>query len=83
MKKYLFLIATSILLVGCAEGTTTIHKMLGEPDQRIVGKEYTEYNGHCLQNNGLELAGEVAVKYCPHCSSGNERMLVPLKKLIK
>lgn len=49
MKKNLILLALSTLLFSCADNATTTTKRIGEPQQRIIGKEYTVYNGYGYQ----------------------------------
>ena len=41
----LITVLLAIILVSCADNSTTTTKAIGELKQRIIGKEYTEYNG--------------------------------------
>ena len=49
MKKILTLLMFSTLLFSCADNSTTTTKYLDEPKQRIIGKEYTVYEGYGYQ----------------------------------
>jgi hypothetical protein len=62
---YILLVA---VITSCADGNTTTTKREGEAQQRIVGKEYTVYDGRgyqIIEIDGVEYVSASSGGICP------------------
>ena len=74
MKKILILLS-AITLCGCVENATKTTKRIGEAQCRIIGKEYTCYEGYAYQI--IEIDGQ---EYISPAHGGIYPLVKPIVK---